>query len=109
MVTASGSSWTAPFTGLSPHCFSAVHLGMPDFRISAGSRHTVLVHPDDTVGLQPLPDWENSTRCCSPSETAKRARTTCTVRPTESGTTGACATSPRSSQRHPPAPNETTS
>ncbi|WP_260149040.1 hypothetical protein [Streptomyces sp. PanSC9] len=29
------------------------------FVISAGSRHTVLVHPDDAAGLQPLPNWEN--------------------------------------------------
>lgn len=34
------------------------------FVISAGSRQTVLVHPDDAAGLQPLPNWENSNGCC---------------------------------------------
>ncbi|OLZ65486.1 hypothetical protein AVW11_16980 [Streptomyces amritsarensis] len=37
------------------------------FVISAGSRHTVLVHPDDAAGLQPLPNWENSSGCCGPT------------------------------------------
>lgn len=37
------------------------------FVISAGSRHTVLVHPDDAASLQPLPSWENSSGCCGPT------------------------------------------
>ncbi|WTG06167.1 hypothetical protein OHA04_40185 (plasmid) [Streptomyces sp. NBC_01590] len=37
------------------------------FVISAGGRKTVLVHPDDAAGLQPLPNWENSTGCCGPT------------------------------------------
>ncbi|MBL7496977.1 hypothetical protein I6A84_37595 [Frankia sp. CNm7] len=37
------------------------------FVISAGSRNTVLVHPDDAADLQPLPNWENSTGCCGPA------------------------------------------
>ncbi|WP_328374680.1 hypothetical protein OHB13_00420 [Streptomyces sp. NBC_00440] len=36
------------------------------FVISAGTRHTALLHPDDAAGLQPLPNWENSTGCCGP-------------------------------------------
>ncbi|MFD3326400.1 hypothetical protein [Streptomyces sp. NPDC058701] len=41
-------------------------LGEEGFVISAGSRQTVLVHPDD-AGLQPLPNWENSMGCCGPT------------------------------------------
>ncbi|MFF8413977.1 hypothetical protein [Streptomyces omiyaensis] len=37
------------------------------FVVSAGSRRTVLVHPDDAAGLQPLPDWKNSAGCCGPA------------------------------------------
>ncbi|MFB6857418.1 hypothetical protein ACFCWV_33725 [Streptomyces sp. NPDC056341] len=37
------------------------------FVISAGSRQTVLLHPDDAAGLQPLPNWENSNGCCGPT------------------------------------------
>ncbi|MEV6731423.1 hypothetical protein [Streptomyces sp. NPDC051364] len=37
------------------------------FVISAGIRQTVLVHPDDAAGLQPLPNWENSNGCCGPT------------------------------------------
>lgn len=37
------------------------------FVISAGSRQTVLVHPDDAAGLQPLPNGKNSTGCCGPA------------------------------------------
>ncbi len=37
------------------------------FVISAGTRHTVLVHPDDAAGLQPLANWENSSGCCGPT------------------------------------------
>ncbi|MDX2291007.1 MULTISPECIES: hypothetical protein [Streptomyces] len=37
------------------------------FVTSAGSRQTVLVHPDDATGLQPLPNGENSTGCCGPA------------------------------------------
>ncbi|GLX37641.1 hypothetical protein Sros01_37140 [Streptomyces roseochromogenus] len=37
------------------------------FVISAGSRQTVLVHPDEADGLQPLPDRENSNGCCGPT------------------------------------------
>lgn len=37
------------------------------FVISAGSRHTVVVHPDDAAGLQPLPNGQNSTGCCGPA------------------------------------------
>ncbi|MFD5027093.1 hypothetical protein [Streptomyces sp. NPDC058373] len=36
------------------------------FVISAGTRRTVLVHPDDAAGLQPLPQGANSTGCCGP-------------------------------------------
>lgn len=39
------------------------------FVISAGTRNTVVLHPDDAPELQPLPDWENSTGCCGPSGT----------------------------------------
>lgn len=35
--------------------------------ISAGTRHTVLVHPDNATDLQPLPNWENSNGCCGPT------------------------------------------
>ncbi|TQJ46329.1 hypothetical protein FBY34_5706 [Streptomyces sp. SLBN-115] len=38
-----------------------------DYVVSAGSRQTVLVHPDDAEGLQPLPNWENSSGCCGPT------------------------------------------
>ncbi|MFB7180800.1 hypothetical protein ACFCYI_24245 [Streptomyces sp. NPDC056257] len=34
------------------------------FVIAAGTRHTVLVHPDDAADIQPLPNWENSNGCC---------------------------------------------
>lgn len=35
--------------------------------ISAGTRQTVLVHPDNATDLQPLPNWENSNGCCGPT------------------------------------------
>lgn len=37
------------------------------FVIAAGTRCTVLVHPDDAPHLQPLPDWANSNGCCGPT------------------------------------------
>ncbi|MCX4776427.1 hypothetical protein [Streptomyces sp. NBC_01264] len=37
------------------------------FVISAGSRQTVLTHPDAAAGLLPLPHWENSNGCCGPT------------------------------------------
>jgi hypothetical protein len=37
------------------------------FVISAGTRDTIVIHPDDGLGLQPLPDWENSYGCCGPT------------------------------------------
>jgi hypothetical protein len=37
------------------------------FVISAGSRGTVVLHPDDAAGLRPLPGGENSTGCCGPT------------------------------------------
>lgn len=37
------------------------------FVISAGVPGTVLMHPEDAPGLQPLPNWENSTGCCGPT------------------------------------------
>ncbi|MFD7838678.1 hypothetical protein [Streptomyces sp. NPDC059761] len=37
------------------------------FVIAAGTRHTVLVHPDDAADIQPLPNWENSNGCCGPA------------------------------------------
>lgn len=37
------------------------------FVVSAGTRHTVLVHPDDAADLQPLPSGENSNGCCGPT------------------------------------------
>ncbi|MFI5494534.1 hypothetical protein [Actinoplanes sp. NPDC051859] len=37
------------------------------FVISAGTRDTVVVHPEDAPGLQPLPDWKNSSGCCGPA------------------------------------------
>ncbi|MFF2375073.1 hypothetical protein ACFVUW_11895 [Streptomyces xiamenensis] len=39
------------------------------FLVSAGVRDTVVLHPDDAPGLQPLPGWENSNGCCGPSGT----------------------------------------
>ncbi|MFJ5850867.1 hypothetical protein [Streptomyces sp. NPDC092903] len=39
------------------------------FVVSAGVRNTIVVHPDDAPGLQPLPGWENSTGCCGPNGT----------------------------------------
>lgn len=39
------------------------------FVISAGTRNTVVIHPDDAPALQPLPRWENSTGCCGPNGT----------------------------------------
>lgn len=39
------------------------------FVISAGTRNTIVLHPDDAVALQPLPRWENSTGCCGPNGT----------------------------------------
>ncbi|MFF5506201.1 hypothetical protein [Streptomyces roseolus] len=44
-----------------------VALAEEGFVTSAGSRRTVLVHPHGAAGLQPLPDWENSTGCCGPA------------------------------------------
>lgn len=37
------------------------------FVISAGTRDTVVVHPEDAPGLQPLPHWKNSSGCCGPA------------------------------------------
>jgi hypothetical protein len=37
------------------------------FVISAGSRQTVLLHPADAAGLQPLANWENCNGCCGPT------------------------------------------
>ncbi|WP_123820522.1 hypothetical protein [Kitasatospora cineracea] len=36
------------------------------FITSAGGRDTVVVHPEDALGLQPLPGWKNSNGCCGP-------------------------------------------
>ncbi|MEU1630650.1 hypothetical protein ABZ746_36295 [Streptomyces sp. NPDC020096] len=41
--------------------------GDEGFVISAGSRDTVVIHPEDASGLQPLPNWENSSGCCGPT------------------------------------------
>ncbi|MGW7175764.1 hypothetical protein [Streptomyces xanthophaeus] len=41
--------------------------GEDGFVISAGSRRTVLVHPEDAAGLRPLPGWKNSSGCCGPT------------------------------------------
>jgi hypothetical protein len=35
--------------------------------VSTGSRDNVVIHPEDAVGLQPLPNWENGVGCCGPS------------------------------------------
>ncbi|MDR6319787.1 hypothetical protein [Actinoplanes couchii] len=37
------------------------------FVISAGPRDTIVVHPEDAAGLQPLPDHRNSSGCCGPA------------------------------------------
>ncbi|MCK9871166.1 hypothetical protein MRI28_16230 [Nocardiopsis dassonvillei] len=37
------------------------------FVISAGTRRTVLVHPDDAADLRPLPRGKNSSGCCGPA------------------------------------------
>ncbi|MFD3560774.1 hypothetical protein ACFWVU_14000 [Streptomyces sp. NPDC058686] len=34
---------------------------------SAGSRDNVVIHPEDALGLKPLPNWENSVGCCGPT------------------------------------------
>ncbi|MFF2729740.1 hypothetical protein ACFVS9_17810 [Streptomyces sp. NPDC058008] len=41
--------------------------GEEGFVTSAGTRQTVLVHPDDAASLRPLPDWARSRGCCGPS------------------------------------------
>lgn len=41
--------------------------GEEGFIISVGSRYTVVVHPEDTPDLQPLPGWKNSSGCCGPA------------------------------------------
>nr|CTQ90865.1 hypothetical protein [Kibdelosporangium sp. MJ126-NF4] len=38
------------------------------FVVSAGTRDTVVLHPDDARSLQPLPNGENSYGCCGPTE-----------------------------------------
>ncbi|MFF9908971.1 hypothetical protein [Streptomyces sp. NPDC013457] len=37
------------------------------FVVSAGVPGTVLMHPEDALDLQPLPNGENSTGCCGPT------------------------------------------
>ena len=41
--------------------------GDEGFVISAGTRDTAVVHPDDAPGLHPLPNGENSSGCCGPA------------------------------------------
>lgn len=68
--------WGAPYVAqedqenpvpCQPRAFMKV--GDGGFVISAGTRNTVVVHPDDAPGLQPLPDWANSNGCCGPTGT----------------------------------------
>ncbi|MFD7982455.1 hypothetical protein ACFV4M_03630 [Kitasatospora indigofera] len=48
---------------------------------SAGPRNTVLVHPEDVMGLEPLPGGGNGGGCCGPTGTEGPNRAcTCGVR-----------------------------
>ncbi len=44
------------------------------FLVSAGTRNTVVIHPDDAPLLQPLPGHANSVGCCGPDGTYGRNR-----------------------------------